>query len=342
MSVTRFAIPAAVLALFAVAWVAFAPPESAPLPTSGAPAQPPVVAPDAAWTVTNQPFSCQGTTCDADLWLPKGVSKPPVIVMAHGFGALKGWGLPAFAERFVKAGFAVYLFDYRGFGNSGGQPRNVVDGQEHVKDWIAAVDAVRQRPDVDGNRVGIWGTSYSGGAVLAVAAQKSDVVKAVSSQVPFVSGLSSGLNYPIKYQLKASWWGLHDLFRGDSQTPVYAPIIDEHGFSALNCPECWTGYRKIVPPGNEQLNKVAARIFLTLPLYSPGSHADEIKAPVLLIAADNDGLIPIEGVRKVAKKIAHVDYIELKGADHFAPYTGPLFEEVSSKQVAFFKKSLAN
>lgn len=347
MSVTRFAIPAAALALFAVAWVAFAPPESSPLPAPAA-LQPAAsasaisAAPDQGWTVTNQPFSCQNTTCDADLWLPKGVSKPPVIVMAHGFGALKSWGLPAFAERFVNAGFAVYLFDYRGFGNSGGQPRNVVDGKEHVKDWIAAVDAVRQRTDVDGQRVGIWGTSYSGGAVLAVAAQKPDAIKAVSAQVPFVSGLSSALNYPITSQLTATWYALHDMLRGNDQVPVYAPIISERGFAALMCPECWTGYGKIVPPGNEHLNKVAARIFLSLPMYSPGSRADEIKAPVLLIAADHDGLIPINGVRKVAKQIAHVDYVELKGADHFAPYTGAVFEDVSSRQVAFFKKSLAN
>lgn len=347
MSVTRFAIPAAALALFAVAWVAFAPPESSSLPAPAA-LQPPAsassisAAPDQGWTVTNQPFSCQSTTCDADLWLPKGVSKPPVIVMAHGFGALKSWGLPAFAERFVKAGFAVYLFDYRGFGRSGGQPRNVVDGKEHVKDWIAAVDAVRQRPDVDGQRVGLWGTSYSGGAVLAVAAQKPDAIKAVSSQVPFVSGWSSALNYPIKYQLQATWYGLHDVVRGDQQTPLYVPTIAEHGFAALICPECWQGYGKIVPAGDERFGVVAARVFLSLPFYSPGSRADEIKAPVLLIAADHDGLIPINGVRKVAKQIAHVDYVELKGADHFAPYTGAVFEDVSSRQVAFFKKSLTN
>ncbi|TAK99999.1 MAG: hypothetical protein EPO09_00325, partial [Aquabacterium sp.] len=88
------------------------------------------------YTVVNASFACQQTTCDAELWLPvqaANAPKPPVIIMAHGFGALKDWGLPPFAEHFVKAGFAVVRFDYRGFGKSGGQPRRVVDGKEHVK-----------------------------------------------------------------------------------------------------------------------------------------------------------------------------------------------------------------
>ena len=63
-------------------------------------------APAVSYQVRTAAFISQNATCDAELWLPKGVQKPPVIVMAHGFGALKNWGLDPFAERFVKAGFA--------------------------------------------------------------------------------------------------------------------------------------------------------------------------------------------------------------------------------------------
>jgi len=64
----------------------------------------------------------------------------------------------------------VVRFDYRGFGKSGGQPRRVVDGKAHVQDWLSAIDAISKRPEVDGQRLGIWGTSYSGGQVLVAGA----------------------------------------------------------------------------------------------------------------------------------------------------------------------------
>ncbi|MDE2401919.1 MAG: alpha/beta fold hydrolase [Burkholderiales bacterium] len=294
-----------------------------------------------SYKVINATFACQTTTCDAELWLPKGVARPPIILMAHGFGAQKDWGLLPFAERFVKAGFAVLRFDYRGFGKSGGQPRYVVDGVEHVKDWSSAIDAVRARGDVDGNRLGLWGTSYSGGQVLVVGAERGDAVKAVSAQVPFVSGLQSGLRFPLKYQPLAAWYGLRDLMRGDKEEPLYVPIIAKDQFSALICAECAEGYKALVPPGHEADNKVAARIFMTLPFFRPASSASHIQAPTLVIAAENDGLIPIAGVRDMVKELRRGEYLELKGADHFAPYSGALFEQVVARQTAFFLKTLA-
>lgn len=309
-----------------------------PLASMAAPAQAP------AYRVVKANFACQQTTCDADLWLPaqaSGQHKPPVIVMAHGFGALKDWGLKAYAERFVQAGFAVVRFDYRGFGQSGGQPRRVVDGKEHVKDWLAAIDAISQRADVDGTRLGIWGSSYSGGQVLVAGAERPNLVKAVSAQVPFVSGLSSGLRYPIKYQPLAFWYGLRDMLRGDKEEPLYVPIIAKDAFAALICDECVEGYQKLTPPeARATENKVAARVFLTLPFFTPGSRAKDIQAPTLVVAAENDGLIPIGKVREVAKELRHGEYLELKGADHFSPYTGQLFEQIVARQTAFFKAHL--
>ena len=286
-------------------------------------------------------FPCQATTCDGELWLPAGVQRPPVIVMAHGFGATRDWGLKPFAERFVQAGFAVMRFDYRGFGKSGGQPRRVVDGKAHVKDWLSAIDAVKARADVNGQQLGIWGTSYSGGQVLVAAAERPGVVKAVSSQVPFVNGLQSSLLFPLKYQPLAAWYGLRDLMRSDDEEPIYVPVIAPDAFAALICAECVEGYRKVVPAGATDADtRVAARVFMTLPWFSPADSAERIQAPTLVMAADNDGLIPIDGVRDMVKRIAKVEYVELKHTDHFAPYTGPVFEQVVARQTAFFRKHL--
>ena len=65
-------------------------------------------------------FVSHGDNCSAWLYMPEGAAKPPLIVMAHGFGGLKNCGLEPFAELFANNGFAVLLFDYRGFG---GKPR---------------------------------------------------------------------------------------------------------------------------------------------------------------------------------------------------------------------------
>ncbi|MEY4765760.1 MAG: hypothetical protein RI907_2433 [Pseudomonadota bacterium] len=290
-------------------------------------------------------FACpQQVQCAGEIWLPEAQAdgrKPPVVIMAHGFGATIEFGLKPFAERFTQAGMAVVLFDYRGFGVSGGQPRQVVDGEEHVKDWVAAIDAVAKHPEVDGQRLAIWGSSYSGGHVLKAAAQRPQAVKAVSSQVPFVNGLSSSLLFPLKYQPVAGFQALRDMVRGASAEPLYVPTVAKEGFAALICPECWDGYLKLVPKGHEaQLNRVAARVFMSLPFYNPGDAAKDIAAPVLMIAATNDGLIPIQKVREVAATLKHGTFIELKDAHHFSPYTGPVFEQVVAKQTAFFQAKL--
>lgn len=291
-----------------------------------------------AYTSLNVKFPCQQTTCDGDLWLPEGVSKPPVIIMAHGFGAEKDWGLVPFAEAFVKAGFAVYRFDYRGFGQSGGKPRGLVDGKEHVKDWSAAVDAIKARTDVDGKRLGVWGSSYSGGHVLALASQRPGDIKAVSSQVPFVNGLQSSLLYPLHFQPKALWAALRDLMRGDDEAPVTVPLASKDQFAVMVCPECEL-YKQLAPASRRDTLETPARVFLSLPFYYPATDAHLIQAPTLLIGAENDGLVPIKGVRDVAKAIAKVEYVELK-VDHFQPYFGEIFKSNSARQVAFFKKHL--
>ena len=65
-----------------------------------------------------------------------------------------------------------------------------------------------------------------------------------------------------------------------------------------------------------------------------------MQAPTLVIASEKDGLIPVKGVRKVAAQLKHGEYVELAGANHFSPYTGPVFEQVVARQTAFFKKNL--
>jgi dipeptidyl aminopeptidase/acylaminoacyl peptidase len=131
--------------------------------------------------------------------------KLPAVVMAHGWGGVAA-GLRADAADIARAGYLVLVFDYRGWGESGSrlvlegpepahrageaEPftarvkplREYVDPLEQSEDWFSALDWIMGEPQADPDRVGIRGSSYSGGHVIYVAAHDPRV-KAVVSQV---------------------------------------------------------------------------------------------------------------------------------------------------------------
>lgn len=317
-------------------------------------------------TISDFDFEC-GTgaklICHGELWLPKAVDpsnnqanlieRPPVVIMAHGFGSLYRWRLPFWAEHFTRSGMAVLLFDYQSFGRSQGEPRHIVDGEAHVQDWLDAIHAIYQSDKVDGSRIGLWGSSYSGGHTLAASSRLTgslrQSVKAVSAQVPFVDGLASSLNYPLLLSLRLAWYGLHDLLRSfTNQQPLYVPVAGNFPDTVvvLECPECQEGFDLFrVPADAEPVpHGVAARVFLTLPLYSPARHVERIAehTHVLIIAAQRDGLIPIEAVRGVAQRLGstRAEYVELAEAHHFSVYEGALRNQVVQKQTQFFMQHL--
>jgi len=84
-------------------------------------------------------FNSFGTECAAWLYRPEAESPTPCVVMAHGFSGVREARLDAYAERFCKAGMAVLLFDYRHFGASAGEPRQLMSVQKQLQDWETAV-----------------------------------------------------------------------------------------------------------------------------------------------------------------------------------------------------------
>lgn len=134
-------------------------------------------------------FESQGLRCAGTLTLPANAVNPPVIVMAHGFACVRAMNLPDLAERFVQAGYATFLFDYRNFGDSEGLLRHWVDPKRHQQDWLAAIQHLQTLPQIDTRRMVLWGTSLSGGHVLTLAAQGL-AIQAVIAQFPHVSGVA--------------------------------------------------------------------------------------------------------------------------------------------------------
>jgi uncharacterized protein len=138
-------------------------------------------------------FNSQGVNCAGWFYLPDETedgSKYPAIVMAHGFSATKEMCLSNFAERFVEAGFGVLVFDYRYMGESEGKPRSQLFPHQQHQDYRNGISWIRQQPEIDPDWVGVWGSSYSGGHVLHLAATDRRI-KAVVAQVPLVNGYSN-------------------------------------------------------------------------------------------------------------------------------------------------------
>ena len=149
------------------------------------------------------PFASGDSTCAAWLYLPTGVTSPPVVVLGHGLGATREMRLDAFAERFAQAGIAAFAFTYRHFGDSGGQPRQLLSIKRQLADWDAAIAYVKARRDLDGTRVAVWGSSFGGGHAITVASRHPELRAAVA-QCPFTDGLASALALGPAASLKAA------------------------------------------------------------------------------------------------------------------------------------------
>lgn len=287
-------------------------------------------------------FTSGGLRCAGWLYSPEGVERPPVVVMAHGFGAEAAFRLPDFAEKFVAEGMAAFLFDYRNFGESEGEPRNLVSPGRHLRDWKAAVRHVRGMSEVNADKMALWGTSFSGGHAITIAS-KDHGISAVVAQIPHVDGAGSIRNIRPAVAARLAFAGLRDAVRMITfREPYYIKIVGEpHELAALNTPGCNEGYLALVPENTGWRNRCPARITLTVGAYRPIAVARKVKCPALIIMAEQDQLIPPRLVEKTAEKMPNATLVRLP-MDHFAPYSGREFEEVSAIETDFLKKHLLN
>ncbi|WP_458189298.1 alpha/beta hydrolase [Haladaptatus sp. NG-WS-4] len=281
-------------------------------------------------------FESDGTRCAGWLYTPEGVSNPPVVVMAHGFAGERTFGLPDIAEQFVANEYAVFLFDYRNFGDSDGEPRNLVNPARHVADWEAAIDHVRGLDAVDRRRIALWGTSYSGGHVIEAAAGDHRL-SAVVAQVPFVDGRVVAREAGLKKLLRGTVAGVRDLIRKYTfRSPHTVPVVgDPDEFAVMNTPGAKAGMLHLVPDPPVWENEIPARAFLDIPFYRPVSAIESVPCPLLLVAGRDDDIVPSSSVEAAAER-ADATYVELP-VGHFDVYESAM-EEVLGYETAFLDR----
>ncbi len=265
----------------------------------------------------------------------------PCVVLGHGLGGTVDSGLLPFAERFAAAGIDALAFDYRHFGASDGEPRQLLSAPRQLEDYAAAIAFARSLDGVDPQRIVVWGSSYSGGHVVPVAVSDGHVA-AVISQVPNMDGMAALLNLAryagLGHLAKLVLAGLRDLaasLRG--RPPVMIPLVGPPGsLGAMTSPDADPGYHAIAGPTWH--NEATARVALSTGTYRPGLQADRLPCPILIQIADQDAIAPPKAAQNAAWRATGRAEVRTYPIGHFDIYRGAPFEQAIADQLHFLRR----
>ncbi len=267
----------------------------------------------------------------------------PCVVMAHGFGGTKDSGLLPFAEAFAEAGLDVLLFDYRCFGESSGEPRQLAQPARHREDYVAAVEFARGLDGVDPDRIVLWGTSWSGGHIVYVAAEDPRIA-AIVCQTPDLDGFRA-LEQVRRYaglgqQLRLGMAGLKDLIgslRG--RDPIMIPVVGRPGeLAAMSSDESKPGMLAIAGPTWQ--NQVTARGASDEAFNRPITRIDRVRCPILVQIADRDTITPATATRAAAWRAKGRVQVHEYPFAHYDVYVGEGRERALRDQLHFLHRHL--
>jgi uncharacterized protein len=290
-------------------------------------------------------FDAEGVTLRGWFYPAEGAEVAPTIVMAHGFSAVKEMYLDKFAEVFAAGGLNALVFDNRNFGDSDGTPRLEIDPWAQVRDYRHAITYAITLPETDASRIGIWGSSYSGGHVLVVGAIDRRV-KAVVAQVPLISGYDN-----VRALVRSDFIdGFREQFDADrlarfqGKEPAMVPVVAENPFdpSALPTPDSWQWFTET---GKNRApnwkNEVTLRTVEMLGEYNPGDYIAQISpTPLLLLPARNDVLTPSAFAIGAYEQAREPKKLVILPGGHFDAYVKG-FDASSEPALAWFREHLA-
>lgn len=290
-------------------------------------------------------FDSRGLKCRGWLYLPDGIEadeKAPTIVMAHGFSAVKEQVLPEFAECFANAGFAVLVFDYRYFGDSEGEPRCQLFPLEMVEDYRNAITWASEQPNVDPARLGIWGTSYSGGLVAYVGTFDRRV-KAVVAQVPSLA------NAETRRAVDSDRWDSVGEFliqdritRYKTGSVNYMNVVAPEGEPCvLPGKETYDAFMELKDLAPNWRNQVTLESLEKIREFDTVSLIHLVAPTALLvIASEKDSLIPLETVKAAYDRAIDPKELIVLPIGHFDIYRDPWLSRAANDAVSWFRKYL--
>lgn len=294
-------------------------------------------------------FQSEGATLRGRLYLPENKTpKLPVIVMAHGYSAtIEGMVADNYAEVFSNTGFAVLLYDHRNLGISEGEPRQELNRWTQARGYRDAIDFAVTLPELDPERIGLWGDSMSGDVAIFVAAMDHRV-KTVVAQVP-----ACGREMPPPDPDGRLFKSLRETFyHGEVNIPESTlgpmPIVsfDQQTIPSLLKP--LTAYRWFMEYGGRYNTKWVNHATYVTPKvptkFNSGICIPHIKAALLMMVSHEDEMPGANSdVARYVYSIAPEpkQLVEIEGG-HFGImyYPSTLFDEASTLQSDFFTKHL--
>jgi len=247
------------------------------------------------------------------------VTPAPVVIMTPGFSALKEHVLSPFAEYFQALGFSVLLYDNRNFGESEGLPRFEVDPILQTKDLIDAMDFLKTVKEVNAEKIFLWGTSFSAGNVVKIAAENVPL-QAICLQVPFLRGHHASLREKRPDILEAlqKKYAIDARARAKGAAPMMTPVVtdDVNKPAIMKEKEAYDYFTRV--PSFE--NQVTLRSIENSGNYFPIEVIHQIKAPTLYIVAKEDTICPANiAYEAYQKTFSKKKWVEIEG-HHFSPY----------------------
>lgn len=268
----------------------------------------------------------------------------PAVVMSHGFSGVKEQYLDRYAEVFAKDGCVVLVYDNRNFGASGGQPRQEIDPLLQVRDYRDAISFVASLAFVDASRIGVWGSSYSGGHVLQVAAFDKRI-KCVVSQVPAISGsrdFSMGIRPDaVPGVVQAFNEDRQARFEGHAPQTMEVVSLNADSGCALPGDDAYAYFvdsaRTFAPAWK---NEITLRSIEMLNEYEPGYAIDRISpTPLLMIVALQDTCAPAVEALRAYERALQPKALTTLNCTHFEPYIKH-FAETSQAASDWFQRYL--
>lgn len=290
-------------------------------------------------------FQSQGLSCAGWLFIPENLSesqKTPAIVMAHGLGAVKEQGLEPFAKEFYQAGFVTLVFDYRYFGESEGEPRCQHFPLEMAEDFKNAVTWISMQPEVDHKRIGIWGTSYSGG-IAAHVGTVDPRIKAVVSQVPsMITPTDRQRINPEKWAHVGELLAQDRMERYSTRNFNYIKVVASDGEPCvLPGEESYNHYTKYGNDAPNFQNQITLESLEKMREFNPVASIHMMAPTALLVLpAENDNLLPFDSVKAAFDQADEPKEIMPMPIGHYDVYEDPWRSKAIEKSVMWYKRYL--